>query len=303
MKIHPLKEESAVETKDAAVIAGKLRTVLDAKGNQAMAARFLKGGYLQDGYGVPEGAAIDGSHAFEGTQGYYAKNSAGEETGKKIFIDTVERMKAFFKKRGQRNGRPIRYVIKPGIGGQHTPFQGIADGFEAAGVKVGKIAGEYELGKDYEKALSDTLAQLGADWEQLAVIPSSKSGSTDETMHEINFSGAKERPAGDLFKIGPDFQAQGLMDLLSQRTSSLGADIRKVRNVFSKTLGNMFFETKDRPEQSRLSAFIRNSGLDKELGEDAPGFGAMFDNVGGRWTGDLHMMTFLAYYVFDAEAY
>jgi len=336
MKIHPLKEEFAVETKDAAVIAGKLRTVLDAKGNQAMAARFLKGGYLQDGYGVPEGAAIDGSHAFEGTQGYYAKNSAGEETGKKIFIDTVERMKAFFKKRGQRNGRPIRYVIKPGIGGQHTPFQGIADGFEAAGVQVGKIAGEYELGKDYEKALSDTLAQLGADWEQLAVIPSSKSGSTDETMliftdifyillkqfaikegldgerfaqtvletlHEINFAGAKERPAGDLFKIGPNFQAQGLMDLVLQRTRSLGADIQKVRNVFSKTLGDMFFETTDRPEQSRLSAFIRNSGLDKELGEDAPGFGAMFDNVGGRWTGDLHMMTFLAYYDLDAEAY
>jgi hypothetical protein len=65
----------------------------------------------------------------------------------------------------------------------------------------------------------------------------------------------------------------------------------------------MFFETTDRVDQSRLSAFIRNSGLDKELGEDAPGFGAMFDNVGGRWTGDLHMMTFLAYYGLDAEKY
>ncbi len=326
-----------METKEAAIIAGKLRAALNAGGDQAMAARFLKGGYQQDGYGVPAGAAIDGSHAFDGTQGYYAKNSAGEETGKKIFLDTVQKMKAFFKKREQRTGRPIRYVIKPGIGGQHTPFQGIADGFEAAGVNTGKIAGEYELGKDYGKAISDTLAQLGADWEQVAVIPSSKSGSTDETMliftdifyillkqfaikeglegarfadmvlatsHEVNFVDGKERPAGDLFKIDASkFQAQGLIDLVSQRTQSLGADIQKVRNVFAKTLGNMFFETTDRPEQSRLSAFIRNSGLDKELGEDAPGFGAMFDNVGGRWTGDLHMMTFLAYYDLDAESY
>ncbi len=52
-----------------------------------------------------------------------------------------------------------------------------------------------------------------------------------------------------------------------------------------------------------MSAFIRNSGLDKLLGEDAPGFGAMFDNVGGRWTGDLHMMTFLAFHDLDADAY
>jgi hypothetical protein len=65
----------------------------------------------------------------------------------------------------------------------------------------------------------------------------------------------------------------------------------------------MFFETTDRPGSSRLSAFIRNSGLDKELGENAPGFGAMFDNVGGRWTADLHMMTFLAYYGLDAGKY
>ena len=39
------------------------------------------------------------------------------------------------------------------------------------------------------------------------------------------------------------------------------------------------------------------------LGEDAPGFGAMFDNVGGRWTGDLHMMTFLAFYDLNPEPY
>ena len=77
----------------------------------------------------------------------------------------------------------------------------------------------------------------------------------------------------------------------------------QVHEIFGIVLGNMFFETTDRSEASRLSAFIRNSGLDKELGENAPGFGGMFDNVGGRWTGDLHMMTFLAFYNLDEEAY
>src|SRR5581483_9594754 len=72
---------------------------------------------------------------------------------------------------------------------------------------------------------------------------------------------------------------------------------------FRRALSQMFFETTDKPAESRLSAFVRNSGLDAALGDDAPGFGAMFDNVGGRWTADLHMMTFLAYYGLDAEKY
>ncbi len=308
------------EKKEAAILAEKLCAPLDA-GNPTMAARFLKGGYQQDGYGVPEGAAIDGSHAFKGTQGYYVKNAAGDETGKKVFMETVGKMKIFFKRRAQRTGKPIRYVIKPGIGGQHTPFQAIADGFEASYEKSeAKIAGEYELGKDFEAAMSRVLGEIDADWDQIAVIPSSKSGSTDETMlifvdifyillkhaaekegldgarfadqvlevlHEINFAGGQERAGKDLFKI----------------ESGSFLPTSQLHIIFGKVLGNMFFETTDRPEQSRLSAFVRNSGLDKELGEDAPGFGAMFDNVGGRWTGDLHMMTFLAFFDLDAEAY
>jgi len=45
--------------------------------------------------------------------------------------------------------------------------------------------------------------------------------------------------------------------------------------------------------------FHRPEIYDKDLGEDAPVFITMFDNVGGRWTTDLHMMTFLAYYNLD----
>lgn len=298
-------------------ISEKLNTPLYANGNDVMIARFLKGGYKQDGYGVPGGSAINGSFAFKGEQGYYA------DTGKKVFLDSVKNMRDFFERR-----KPIKLVIKPGIGGQHTPFQGIADIFGAE--KGTKICGEYELGKDFEKFLAGALRELKADWDEVAIIPSSKSGSTDETMmvfvdmlyvllrhqaikagidgekfaglvldilHEVNFIEGRERPGRDLFKT------DSLIALISEKTKKLNVSPGQVKDIFGKVLGNMFFETTDRVDQSRLSAFIRNSGLDKELGDDAPGFSAMFDNVGGRWTADLHMMTFLAYYKLDAEKY
>ncbi|MCX5693491.1 MAG: hypothetical protein NTX47_07445 [Candidatus Omnitrophica bacterium] len=296
-------------------ISKKLNTLLNAHGDKAMADRFLKGGYRQDGYGVPSGSAINGSFAFEGEQGYYT------EDGKKAFLGTVKSMRDFFERR-----KPIKLVIKLGIGGQHTPFQGIADIFGAQ--KGVKISGEYELGKDYEEFIVKTLKELKAGWDEVAVIPSSKSGSTDETMmvfvdifyvllkyqaikmgldgekfaklvldtlHEINFINRKERPGKELFTSDV-----GIMKRISEKVD---ISSKKINDIFAKVLGNMFFETTDRAEQSRLSAFIRNSGLDKELGDDAPGFGAMFDNVGGRWTADLHMMTFLAYLGLDAEKY
>jgi hypothetical protein len=309
--------KNKIEKQEAAMIAEKLGAPLDAHGSTKMAGYFLQGGYGQDGYGVPEGAAINGSFAFKGNQGYYTKE------GKKIFLNTVKNMKDFFERR-----KPVKLVIKSGIGGQHTPFQGIADIFKAD--KSVKICGEYELGKDYEGFITETLKELEANWDEVAVIPSSKSGSTDETMmiftdifyvllkHQameagingekfasvvfntlcgINFIDGKERPGKDLFKTA------SLIDLISEKTTALNISRAQVKDIFAKVLGNMFFETTDRVDQSRLSAFIRNSGLDKELGIDAPGFGAMFDNVGGRWTGDLHMMTFLAYYGLNAEEY
>jgi len=311
------KQNIEREEVQAGKLAKKLNSALDAHKNTETAARFLKGGYGQDGYGVPEAAAINGSFAFEGNQGYYAKD------GKKIFLSTVKSMKDFFERR-----KPVRLIIKPGIGGQHTSFQAIADIFKAD--KGVKICGEYELGKDYERFIIKTLKKLKAGWNEVAVIPSSKSGSTDETMmvfvdifyvllkqqaikagidgekfagivfntlREMNFIGGKERPGKDLFKTA------SLIALIFEKTKGLGISRRQIKDIFGKVLGNMFFETTDRVDQSRLSAFIRNSGLDKELGENAPGFGAMFDNVGGRWTGDLHMMTFLAYYSLDAEKY
>jgi hypothetical protein len=119
-----------------------------------------------------------------------------------------------------------------------------------------------------------------------------------DTMHEVNFIDGKERPGKDLFK---GFSLSRVRENLAAK--NLIVEYEKVQRIFGIVLGNMFFETTDRPDASRLSAFIRNSGLDKELGENAPGFGAMFDNVGGRWTADLHMMTFLAYHDLDAQKY
>ena len=334
------KQKNIREKYEAAIVADNLRKPLDAKGNTDMASRFLKGGYGQDGYGVAEGAAVNGSDTFKGNQGYFIEDASGEQMGRQIFLQTVNSMREFFERRTKRLGRLIRFVIKPGIGGQHTPFQGIASVFEVIDLKTGKVVGEYELGKDFERAMSLILKEYSADWDQIGVMPSSKSGSTDETMmvfveifsmllkhqaekigfvsgdsfsdvvletlHEVNFINGKERPGKDLFKVDKErFETDSLIALVYNNLKAKNLNIKKkqVKDIFTAVLGNMFFETTDRPDQSRLSAFIRNSGLDKELGEDAPGFGAMFDNVGGRWTGDLHMMAFLAYHGLDAGKY
>ncbi|MCK5493511.1 MAG: hypothetical protein KAJ14_10415, partial [Candidatus Omnitrophica bacterium] len=319
------KRDKALELKESREIFIQLTTPLDSKDNKEMAARFLKGGYEQDGYGVEEGAANDGSYSLKGNQGYFTKE------GRETFLKIVADMKEFFKRREEKLGKKIKYIIKPGIGGQHTPFQGIASGFEIIDVVSGKIIGEYELGKNYEKVIVEALKEYNIGWDEVGVIPSSKSGSTDETMmvfvdvlyvlmkyiaknegiegekfanivlktlHQVNFIEGKERKGADLFK---GFSLQLIVD--NANKSGLEVNYEQVKEVFGIVLGNMFFETTDRPSASRLSAFIRNSGLDKELGEDAPGFGGMYDNVGGRWTGDLHMMAFLAYHNLDAEEY
>jgi hypothetical protein len=288
-------------------IAGLLRLPLNG-GN----ADYLKGGFRQPGYGVPSGAAIDGSHAFQGSQGYYTPE------GRKIFRDNVLAIR-----RVLESVRP-KYIMKIGIGGQHTPFQGIAGGFALIDPQGVRIAGEYELGKDYEKSLAETLEELGASWEEIVIIPSSKSGSTDETMlifvqvlsamlahlsgengetfarqvldilHEINFEGETERPGKDLFIV----PGGSLIQLIAGRTHR-PAD--EVKAIFKKLLERIIFETTNRPDQSRLAAFLKNSGLDTEVHQ--PAVIEMFDNVGGRWTGDLHMMTFLAQYGIDPELY
>ncbi|MCX5667231.1 MAG: hypothetical protein NTY34_02840 [Candidatus Omnitrophica bacterium] len=309
------------------MIARKLHRPLKAPSAEA-AALFLRGGYNQPGYGISQGAAIDGSFAAgnEGDQGYFVRG------GREVFLENVKRMRDFFERRAGRLKKNIRYVIKPGIGGQHTPFHGVADIFNLIDAGSGRIAGEYELGKDYEEAISAALASLGADWDEIAVIPSSKSGSTDETMmifteilhlllkniasregldgklfadtvfntmREVNFPNGVERKGGDLFKGFSIELAQKDLEANKVRVS-----YEEVRRIFGIVLGNMFFETTDRPSMSRLSAFIRNSELARELDpSDVPGFGAMFDNVGGRWTADLHMMTFLAFHKLDAEEY
>jgi len=266
----------------AGIIDNKLHTPLRSDSPE-MTAKFMQGGYNQSGYGVPAGASIDGSFAIgdEGDQGYYVTG------GKEIFLSTVQSMKDFFRSRSSILNKPLKYVIKPGIGGQHTPFQGIADAFCYLDSKSGRISGEYELGKDYEASISSILKELKIGWDQIAVIPSSKSGSTDETMiiftdifyailknvaakekingklfadtvlytmRQVNFTDGKERVSKDLFK-GFD------LGLIQKNMQMAGSKITReqVKKIFSVVLGNMFFETTDRPEHSRLSAFIRST--------------------------------------------
>ena len=117
------------EKAEGRIVGDALHTVLD-KGSKS-AGSFLSGGYEQSGYGVAAGAVNDGSHAIgrEGDQGYYVDTTnipdgqGGFKPGKQVVIDTVNDMKTFFARRSQRNNKPIRVVIKTGIGGQHTPFQ------------------------------------------------------------------------------------------------------------------------------------------------------------------------------------
>ncbi len=337
-----LGANSILEKQDALVIGEALHTVLDAGGDSGLKKRFTQGGYEQEGYGVPEGAVNDGSHAMgdEGNEGYYVNG------GKEIFLGVVKMMREFFANRNKKLSavdpdKKIRLIIKTGIGGQHTPFEGIATMFgqlKDPSEKESIIVGEYELGKNFEVSIESQLAQLGADWEEVALIPSSKSGSTDETMmvfesifkvllkkvaekkaldgvsfsnlvfntlNEINVNkeGVEQKK---LFTINKDwFLTSSFVELLALKAKDKGLEISQenIKDVLGTVLGNMFFETVDTPEKSRLSAFIRNSGLKEELGENAPGFGAMFNNVGGRWTADLHMMTFLSYYDLDSKRY
>jgi len=322
-----------LEKKEAQIIGQKLRTPLDAKGNASFMERFLQGGFWkkgqkkpQVGWGVPEGAAIDGSHADQGTQGYYR----GEE-GQAAFLAIVEAYTKFFEKHEKR-GKPIRYLIKIGIGGQHTPFQGIAGGFEIIDAATGKtvvVSGEYELGKDYAEAIDAVMKKLGIGWDQVGVIPSSKSGSTDESMlifqqifyimlknaaqvhhrtetadefakgvfelmQRSNFENGVERKGEDLFSTFS-------LDLVKEKFPNWMS--RDVDEVFKTALGHMVFETTPRASSSRLAAFIKNSGLDKILGDDAPPMIEMYDNVGGRWTGDVHIASILAFRKLDAKAY
>jgi hypothetical protein len=123
-------------------------------------------------------------------------------------------------------------------------------------VSSGKIVGEYELGKDFAASLEAAVKDLRIGWDQVAVIPSSKSGSTDETMmifvellsvliekqsskafadlflktlHDLNFpDGANERPGKDLFKVDvkeDGFATTSLVELLFHRASQAGLDV------------------------------------------------------------------------------
>jgi len=246
-----------------------------------------------------------------------------------------------FFKRHERKGRPIKYIIKIGIGGQHTPFQGIADGFQVLDAKSGKIVGEFELGKNYEASMRAALIALGFNpdlekgWDQIAVIASSKSGSTDESMlilarmiwilakhaamRRFGVDAKKgEEMARSLLRAmrrsNLDERGKEKKELFKELTIELIKD-QFVRdgiaiasdetliNMLKDVFGHLVFETTNNPKESRLSAFINYSPLMTQLGEDIPALIAMSENVGGRWTGDLHMQVILAFYKLNPVRY
>jgi hypothetical protein len=295
-------------------------------------------------FGVAAGAAINGSFATKGKQGYYTPE------GRKTFLEGVRRMREFFEPL-TADEKIARLMYKPGIGGQHTPFAAIAAAFASLKNKPegrdGKMVGLFELGENYEKLMAKQMKDLGIDMDQVAVFPSSKSGTTDETMrifsillylklqyvarekglngekladivfetlHAVNFDeNGKERPAQELFR-----PAKG--DLIDQIKNNvereMGITISRetISDIFNGVLRTMFFETTMRPEKSRLASFLTNSGLDKALNEvyrkqgkvkgeeKVQNYVEMFDNIGGRWTGDIHMMMYLAYFGTEEDA-
>ena len=91
--------------KQTNLLMEKLTTPLDAGGNAETAKRFLKGGYGQDGFGVADGAALNGSFALTGNQGYFTTDPTA---GKKAFFNTVSQMKSFFKRRASRLKKQIK---------------------------------------------------------------------------------------------------------------------------------------------------------------------------------------------------
>src|SRR3990167_5217214 len=88
------------EQDQARIIFEKLTTPLDANGNAELAKRFLRGGFGQEGFGVAEGAAISGSFALAGNQGYYAHHP--KVGGKQVFFENVSYLREFFSRRGKR---------------------------------------------------------------------------------------------------------------------------------------------------------------------------------------------------------
>jgi len=223
---------------------------------------------------VPAGAALDGSHALEGAEGYYTK------WGWEIFSDGVDSIVDFLSRETRPN--PVKLIAKAGVGGQHTPHQALSEMFELVDPEAGKVLGIYELGEDLESIIQKILDENGWSWDQVVIDISSKSGSTLETMlngsqllqimlkqmaradgldgeafakvffetlHEVNFIDGKERPAGDLFKVDEErFGTTSLVELLSRprglilvtgptgsgKTSSLATMLNYINENFSR---------------------------------------------------------------------
>lgn len=321
------------------VMKALTRTLVETSPEKA--SLFLKGGYQQPGYGVGVGASLHGSFAIEGegNQGYYVDGGAkfrAEVLKWKQFL-------AHLKENSGKPVRLIEKFGIGGQQTAFQAIADLFAGLVTNSADHIHFGTHFELGSDPAELVASKLNDLHADWDQYVPIASSKSGSTDETMilfvqilrrlfveaakvegledaegfaefvlqsfHLINFTSdgrnMKEKPATELFSLSQNDPYRDFLAMLSEKARSYGfeMDYEKAKKIFRTALCHLFLETTDRPDQSRLAAFIHRSGLADILGVNGPAFGEMFDNVGGRWTGDLHMMPFLAALGLNEDAY
>ena len=82
-------------------------------------------------------------------------------------------------------------------------------------------------------------------------------GVVFNTLNQVNFIEGKERAGADLFKVDPDrFGTASLIDLIVRNAESkkLPVTRQQVKDIFTTVIGNTFFETTNRADQSRLAA-------------------------------------------------
>jgi hypothetical protein len=276
----------------------------------------------QKAWGVTNGSALNGSFARQGREGFFV------DGGKQTYLRQYQKMETFLRPSADLKGFQNVLLIKGGIGGQHTGFEGLSEFFASdLAVNHNGARGEYELGYSDEE-LEQRVQAWGYTWDRVQFIASSKSGSTDESMiifaqylglllkhfaglseaegqklavavqqslRDLNYKEGQENPPAELFRLN----ASEFFAAVSRQTS---LPVEKVQQALRDVLCRIAIETTANPSQSRLAAFAQNAGLYQALGIQLPVID-MFDNVGGRWTIDFHMLPFLALVGVEPEVY
>ena len=127
------------------------------------------------------------------------------------------------------------------------------------------IALEFLLSHGGAAFLPTALVTPSLDHGLLFAIEDAESATQD--VHLV-FSKASEKLVqfSPIITMLEELDIKPLAELVVKKTGGNPFfSIEFLKKVFGTVLGNMFFETTDRPEASRLSAFVRNSGEEVQL--------------------------------------